>query len=180
MYFIVACNSNPKPVKTQAIPSIDTADFYPIAGFIASQIKYVDLRNFTIQKKTGTAFFTDSCEISKDSFLQIAGTILTKVQNWNRLKHLYKESVFQDLGTASYTINYTALSPSTPIQNIDILLSEQTNILKRLFIKEKINMNDTAIITQYNWIADRSFQINQSKRTSSHFNAESKLQIKWD
>ncbi len=176
---IVACKSNPKTTKTQALQTIDTADFYPIADFIATQIRYVDLRNFTIQKKTGAANFTDSIEINKDSFLQIAETILAKVRNWNRVKHLYKESVFQDLGTASYTINYTALYPTSPIQNIDILLNEQTNILKRLFIKEKSNNHDTTIITQYNWIADRSFQINQSTRTSKHFNTESKLEIKW-
>ncbi len=176
--FIVACNG--KPIKTKTLPIIDTAGFYPIADFIFSQIRYVDLRDFTIQKKTGTAFFSDSSKISKDDFLELTKPILAKIQNWNQTKHLYKESIFQDLGIASYTINYTSISPTMPIQNIDILLSEQTNILKRLFIKEKINRNDTTIITQYNWVADRSFQINQSTKAGNSYNAESKLEIKWN
>jgi hypothetical protein len=48
---IVACNNN-KTANTSANKvAADTTQFYPIANFIADEMKYVDLRNFTIVEK---------------------------------------------------------------------------------------------------------------------------------
>lgn len=177
MGYITACTN---PIKNQAIIAPDTANYYPIVSFIAAQISYVDLRNFTIQKKTGTQEFIDSSIINKTEFVQLTAPLLQKLQNWHTQKQGYKETIFQDLGTKSYTINYTAISKLIPIQSIDILLNDQTNMLKRLFIKERIKKNDQDIFTQYNWIADQRFQINTSTRTPANFNTETKLEVAWN
>ncbi|MDP1841878.1 MAG: hypothetical protein Q8K64_00565 [Sediminibacterium sp.] len=170
--FIFACGNSTQKKINSNIPVADTAKFYPIDQFIQEQIRYVDLRNFIITKtntnKTSSnnagANKTDSSKlvISKEAFISEASIILNEAIAWSKQKHLYKETVFQDLSTASYTINYTALDAATPIQRVDILLSEETNILKRLFIRKNEQIKDTVITHQYSWVADQSFQISSS------------------
>jgi hypothetical protein len=60
-----------------------------------------------------------------------------------------------------------------------VLLSEETNIIKRLFIRELVYMNGEKAFRQISWIANRSFQL------SSPINNNDKLMdeqvvISWD
>lgn len=175
---LYACGNKKKQTTDKAIVLADTAKFYPANSFINEQIKYVDLRNFTITKKLTTLSILDSGSISKDQFIEFALPFLQKTAEFTKQKNLFKESVFEDLGTESYTLNYTALSKTTNILSIDILLSEQTNLVKRLFIREQLWVNDTLIIKQYSWVADRRFQISESKK-KGEFNSKNKLEVEW-
>ncbi len=165
-------------------PIADTSKFYPIDQFIREQIQYVDLRNFIITKSnsisnqvnknslniidTSQANHTNQLVISKEAFIKEAAAFLTEAITFSKQKYLYKETVFQDLSTASYTINYTAINTATPIQRVDILLSEETNILKRLFIRKNILLKDTIITQQYSWITNTGFQINSSAEAPNY------------
>jgi len=158
--FLFACGNSTQKKINSTIPVADTAKFYPIDQFIQEQIRYVDLRNFIITNTSDKD--SNKVIISKEAFITEASIILNEAMAWSKLKHLYKETVFQDLSTASYTINYTAIDAATPIQRVDILLSEETNILKRLFIRKNEQIKDTIITHQYSWVADNSFQISNS------------------
>lgn len=155
----------------------DTAQFYPIAGFISDEMKYVDLRNFTITQKISKGADSSSAEISKDEFLAAAALILQEAQWFMANKQLFTESLFQDLGTESYTINYS--STKSPIKSINLLLNQQTNLPKRLFIRSIQQSGDTAITKQYSWVANKQFVISSSKRTENGFNESSTTQISW-
>jgi hypothetical protein len=67
-----------------------------------------------------------------------------------------------------------------PIQNIDILLDENTSIVKRVFVRTEINHNDTSIIEQCNWKADKSFQINRVSKTPSGYVSNEFNYINWN
>ncbi|MDP3392362.1 hypothetical protein [Sediminibacterium sp.] len=174
---IVACNNN-KTANTSANKvAADTAQFYPVANFIADEMKYVDLRNFTIVEKKSNLKDTSSHEISKDDFLSAASVILQQAQWFMSNKYLFNESIFQDLGTESYTINYS--STKAPIKSIDLLLNQQTNLPKRLFIRVIQQVGDTTITEQYSWIANKQFVISSSKRTQNGFNESNSKEISW-
>lgn len=174
---IVACNNN-KTANTSANKvAADTAQFYPVANFIADEMKYVDLRNFTIVEKKSILKDTSSHEISKDDFLSAASVILQQAQWFMANKYLFNESIFQDLGTESYTINYS--SSKAPIKSIDLLLNQQTNLPKRLFIRLIQQVGDTTITEQYSWIANKHFVISSSKRTQNGFNESNSKEISW-
>lgn len=174
---IIACNNN-KPVDTLSNKVVsDTAKYYPIANFIADEMKYVDLRNFTIVEKISKGIDTSSRKISKDDFLSAASIVLQKAQWFTANKNLFIESVFQDLGTESYTINYS--STKAPIKNIDLLLNQQTNLPKRLFIRVIQQSVDTTITEQFSWIANKQFVISSSKRTQHGFTESSSKEISW-
>ena len=174
---IVACNNNkPADASTNKVIA-DTAQFYPIAGFISDEMKYVDLRNFTITQKISKGTDSSSAEISKDEFLAAAALILQEAQWFMANKQLFTESLFKDLGTESYTINYS--STKAPIKSINLLLNQQTNLPKRLFIRSIQQSGDTAITKQYSWVANKQFVISSSKRTENGFNESSTTQISW-
>jgi len=174
---MIACTNN-KPAESAANkPVADTAQFYPIARFISDEMKYVDLRNFTIIEKRNKGADSSSREISKDDFLAAAGEILQQAQWFMANKNLFTESIFQDLGTESYTINYS--STSAPINSINLLLNEQTNLPKRLFIRLIQQSGDTAITKQYSWVTNKQFVISSSKKTENGFTETSTTQISW-
>lgn len=174
---IAACNNNkPADASTNKVIA-DTAQFYPIAGFISDEMKYVDLRNFTITQKITKGTDSSSAEISKDEFLAAAALILQEAQWFMANKQLFTESLFQDLGTESYTINYS--STKAPIKSINLLLNQQTNLPKRLFIRSIQQSGDTVITKQYSWVANKQFVISSSKRTENGLNESSTTQISW-
>lgn len=174
---MVACNNNkPADASTNKVVA-DTAQFYPIAGFISDEMKYVDLRNFTITQKISKGSDSSSSEISKDDFLAAAALILQEAQWFIDNKQLFTESIFQDLGTESYTINYS--STKAPIKSINLLLNQQTNLPKRLFIRSIQQSGDTVITKQYSWVANKQFVISSSKRTENGLNESSTTQISW-
>ncbi|OYY07641.1 MAG: hypothetical protein B7Y66_12350, partial [Sphingobacteriia bacterium 35-36-14] len=174
---IIACNNN-KPADSLSNKVVaDTAKYYPIANFISDEMKYVDLRNFTIVEKISKGIDTSSRKISKDDFLSAASIVLQKAQWFTANKNLFIESVFQDLGTESYTINYS--SSKAHIKNIDLLLNQQTNLPKRLFIRVIQQSEDTTITEQFSWIANKQFVISSSKRTQQGYTESSIKEISW-
>lgn len=177
-FFVFACGNSTQVKTNSSLPIADTAKFYPIDQFIQEQIKYVDLRNFIITKLYTSNKDSSRTVLSKDVFIKEASIVLQEAIAWSKQKHLYKETVFQDLSTASYTINYTAIDPTTAIQRIDILLSEETNILKRLFIRKHEQVKDTIIAQQYSWVADQSFQISSSA-VAPNYNKTKATFVNW-
>lgn len=176
---IVACKSKGNQESNKKTPLADTSKFYPIDQFVKEQMQQVDLGDYFI-RKTFTKDSTESNEtIDKDAFLSEAATVLSLAKQFMLHKELYKESVFQDLSTASYTINYTAIDASTPIQRVDVLLSEETNIIKRLFIRESININGEKDFRQISWLANHSFQISAPNYNNGKLINEQTV-IRWD
>ena len=174
-----ACGETEQPKKPTPAPIADTAKFYPVSSFIREQIQYVDLRNFNLRQSLTIDSSTVETGIGKNEFIGLAQAFVTVADAWNRHKSAYQEAVFQDLGTASYTINYTATDAALPIQRIDILLSEETNILKRLFIREEYKAGDTTITRQFSWVTDQRFQISTS-RVAGTFKKMETITVNWD
>lgn len=159
--FFSFCNEGPR--QKSALPVADTAKYYPCADFIREQIRFVDLRNFDIHQTITIDAKKDSSVMSKDGFIRLANRVLMVLESWNKQKHLYKETVFQDLSTNSYTINYTATDPEAKLQRIDVLLNDETNTIKRMFLRENWKLNDTVYTNQFSWLADEGFQIVSAK-----------------
>ena len=81
----------------------------------------------------------------------------------------YKESVFRDAGTASLNINYTPINTSAPIRNIDILMDDQTSLIKRLFIRKQFRTKDTTSTEQLSWKTNEGFTKSISQEASNGF-----------
>lgn len=174
-----ACRSKP-PKTVPAVSGTDTGKFYPISSFIKEQIRYVDLRNFAIYKITTINGKKDSATLTKDQFIQWASLFIDKDISSPQTAPQYRESVFNDLSTGSVTLNYTPINREAVIQNIDVLLSAETNLVKRIFIKTVLERGDTTVTEQYSWKTDKSFQVTRSFTTKSGYNATELNYINWN
>lgn len=173
-----ACN-NKKNIHAGK-PNLDSTKFYPLKTFFNEQIVDVDLGAFPIYQIKELNRKRDSFSISKEIFKLYATIFLQKDISNPLLQPNFTESVFHDLSTKSYTLNYRAKTTEEPIQNIDILLDENTNLVKRVFIRTELQHLDTSIVEQCNWKANKSFQINRFSKTSKGYVSNELNYISWN
>lgn len=160
--------------------STDSTKFFALNGFFNQQIVDVDLRAYPIYLIKEINGKRDSVGIDKEVFKSYASLFLQKDISAPEMHDRFTETIFHDLSTKSYTINYRPKLPSEAIQNIDILLDENTNIVKRIFIRTETNNKDTSIIEQCNWKADKSFQINRVSKTANGYTNNEFNYINWN
>ncbi len=183
LLLIAACGQKqPSPDTKQAKLTVaDTAKYYPIAQFFKEQIEYVDLRNFVITQLITHDGKKDSSLIGKNQFLALGALFAKQAGLFQQNKQLYKEAVFQDLSTRSYTLNYTPVDAhATEITNIDVLLDDETNAVKRVFIKRMYTKGDSTITEQYNWKANKSFQLTGFITTVNGYTASTVNFVNWN
>ncbi len=166
---MAAACSNSKEDTKNLVATTDTTSFYPLASYIKDQVKYFD--------STGVKFSVVTTEGAiKDSITSQLAAIMPMIQSFMEAdisdsvqKKNYKESVFRDAGTASLNINYTPINTSVPIRNIDILMDDQTSIIKRLFIRKQFRTKDTTSTEQLSWKTNEGFTTSISKEASNGF-----------
>lgn len=166
---MAAACSNSKEDTKNLVATTDTTSFYPLASFIKDQVKYFD--------STGVKFSVVTTEGAiKDSITSQLASIMPMIQSFIEAdisdsvqKINYKESLFRDAGTASLNINYTPINTSVPIRNIDILMDDQTSIIKRLFIRKQFRTKDTTSTEQLSWKTNEGFTTSISKEASNGF-----------
>ncbi len=146
----MACKSNLQPESKEKI----ALKYYDTKGFFISEIEHLKNTPYfiykIISKQNGT---TDSSIVNFENFEKEAAPFLAV--DITQDKTNYTESTFKDLSTKSVNINYTANNKALPIQNIDILLADDSYTVKRIFIKK---VTDTTV-TQLSWKANKSFTI---------------------
>jgi hypothetical protein len=179
LLFILASCQNKKIVKKE-MSTPDTTKFYALTSFFKEQIVDVDLRAYNIYLIKELNGKRDSTGIDKDLFKAYAAIFLNKDVSTPEMHDKFTETVFHDLSTHSYTLNYRPKSVDEAIQNIDILLDENTNNVKRVFIRTETMKKDTSIIEQCNWKANKSFQINRVSKTPSGFVSNEFNYVNWN
>jgi hypothetical protein len=174
-----SCRNHTPQTKTVAQVA-DTAKFYPLRSFFTEQIQYVDLRNFPIYRIRITDGKKDSASLTKEQFTELAGVFLSRDLSAPGIKALYKETVFQDLSTNSITLNYQPNDQKAEVQNIDILLDESTQLVKRVFIRSAYYKGDTSVTEQCNWKANKSFQVNRTMIAGNGYTSTERNFVNWN
>lgn len=151
-----------KQKKIHDISLSDSTKFFPVSNFIQEDINDVLQTPYLIYKTTEyKPGRKDSSILTLEGFKSIATEFLKKNITTQELKPYYRETVFHDLSTKSFTITYSTINHELEVQNILILLNDSTNKLKRIFILCSSTQGDSSIVSQYNWKAGMSFQINR-------------------
>lgn len=156
-----SCGDTKTP-DTAIHASPDSTQFFSTTSFYEEQLNQVKLFKKPIYYAIRMNDGTDSGTLSVESFIKYVDEFLQKdISSPDRKKH-YRETVFQDAGTNSYILSYTAVDKEMPVQGVDILLDEQSNQVKRIFIRSFTTKSDTSIQERHNWYAFKSFQINRT------------------
>jgi hypothetical protein len=177
---VIASSCNGHPPKAGTAKVEDTAKFYPLKDFLKEQIQYVDLRNFPLYRIIIKDGKKDSVSISKEQFIALATVFLNREKAFSKEKASFKESVFSDLSTESVTFTYQSTDSKTQIQNITILLDEQTQFVKRVFIRSAYTKGDTSFTEQCNWKAGKSFQVNRTLTAKTGYTSTERNYINWN
>jgi len=164
----VACSSS-KDQSKNIIATTDTTSFYPIASYINDQIKYFDSIGVTFSVITTEGTIKDSIVTQVAAIMPIIQSFIDADISDSIQKINYKESVFSDAGTASLNINYTPINTAVPVRNIDILIDDQTSLIKRLFISKQFLIKDTTCTEQLSWKTNEGFTKSISKEASNGF-----------
>lgn len=177
---VQGCKQHPQQpdIKT---PVSDTANFYPIASFIQEQIEETDLNNlprscthtFDKQKRT--------VSLSRDSFLILTKKFQVPINLFASQKHLYKETVLQDLSTQSYTLSYQTINPgSAALEYLDILLNDQTKRVKRIEMQQTIETDSITTTEHLSWRTNKGFIIS-SKHTGKQGTLHTEIwEVDWE
>lgn len=158
----------------------DTANFFPVNDFIISDIKDVEQTPYYIYKITvHENNKRDSSSITNNEFKALASQFLENSITTTARKPFYKQATFHDLSTKSFTITYSATDPELYVKDVSILLDDETNKLKRVFIHCLKDNDDSTVIEQYSWKAGKSFQINKSVSRKDGTQTEDKKSVVW-
>ena len=166
---MAAACSNSKEETKNLVATTDTTSFYPLASFIKDQVKYFDSTDVKFSVVTTEGAIKDSITSQLASIMPMIQSFIEADISDSIQKINYKESVFRDAGTASLNINYTPTNTSVPIRNIDILMDDQTSIIKRLFIRKQFRSKDTTSTEQLSWKTNEGFTTSISKEASNGF-----------
>ena len=169
LWVMMAAACSDTKEKTTTIVSADTTSYYSIASYINSQLKYFDSVGATYNVVTIEGTQKDSITAQLAAIRPMIQSFLDADISDSIQKKNYQESVFRDAGTASLNINYTPTEMSTPIKNIDILMDEQTSLVKRIFIRKQQLTSDTTNTEQLSWKTNEGFTISVSKKSNSGF-----------
>ena len=169
LWVMMAAACSDTKEKTTTIVSADTTSYYSIASYINSQLKYFDSVGATYNVVTLEGTQKDSITAQLAAIRPMIQSFLDADISDSIQKKNYQESVFRDAGTASLNINYTPMDTSTSIKNIDILMDEQTSLVKRIFIRKQQLTSDTTNTEQLSWKTNEGFTISVSKKSNSGF-----------
>lgn len=169
--FFYSCKQNEKHVTTRQAAKNDTTKFFQVTNYIRNQIAEVNKTPYYIYKITVTNGKKDSSSINTSVFNQLSAKFLQPDINDNELKRNYTESIFHDQTTKSFTISYTTTDKQLEIQNIEVLLREDGETVKRIFIRKFYNYSDSSAIEQLSWKPGQSFQINRLVQNSNKENS---------
>jgi hypothetical protein len=160
LLLVLACHPGKEGSKNSSERQ-DTAKFYPIHQFLEGQLRQIDTGNFVISFLPELKGKKDPVLINKARFLQLADTILHRAAYFSNFKAAFNESTFRDLSTGSLIFNYTPFDKTSLIQHIDLLLDEQTQHVKHVFIRSFYSNGDTSILEQCSWKTNSSFQLSK-------------------
>jgi hypothetical protein len=169
LWVMMAAACSDAKEKTTTIVSADTTSYYSISSYINSQLKYFDSVGATYNVVTIEGTQKDSITVQVAAIRPMIQSFLDADISDSIQKKNYQESVFRDAGTASLNINYTPMDTSTTIKNIDILMDEQTSLVKRIFIRKQQLTSDTTNTEQLSWKTNEGFTISVSKKSNSGF-----------
>jgi hypothetical protein len=169
LWVMMAAACSDAKEKTTTILSADTTSYYSISSYINSQLKYFDSVGATYNVVTIEGTQKDSITVQVAAIRPMIQSFLDADISDSIQKKNYQESVFRDAGTASLNINYTPMDTSTTIKNIDILMDEQTSLVKRIFIRKQQLTSETTNTEQLSWKTNEGFTISVSKKSNNGF-----------
>lgn len=172
---------NPSATTSNADTMPQPEAFYPYLGYLKDQLAYIDSLPIIIH-----LYYSENGQPSKAKTIQsneippLLKDFLQSNPSSKELSPLYEETSFKDLTINSLTFSITAKDKSLPIQQVDVLLNPNNQKIKKVFIKNYHQNNDTSFVRQLLWTNNMNCQIIETKTLPTGKRIESVTKIVWD
>lgn len=181
-FIYASCKSNPNNGSngSNKTDKTDTTKFFQVSQYLQSQIKEVNATPFFIYKIDIINDNRDSAPINTTVFNRLSQQFLKPDINDEEIKHFYKENIFEDQTTKGFTISYSTTNKELELQNVEILLAEDGQTVKRLFLRKFYNYPDSSAIEQLSWKPGESFQVNRSVQKAGNSETSRQTMVVWN
>ncbi len=177
----MACRQKPaaEPM-TGGQKTADSIVFYPVADLLKKEIEKVDSEPYFIYRIRVRNGREDSMRINKGKFDSMAGRFVAVDISDGAMKKKYKESAFDDASTGSLTLDYSTQDSAMYIQSIDLLLAEDDQHVKRVFMSTFERGGDSSVVSKLGWKPGRNFYINRLIRYGNGQEITEQNRVVWD
>lgn len=175
----LSCKNNPDGGSSKANEN-DTTKFFQVHQFLEGQIKEVNATPFFIYKIDIRNDKKDSTAINTNFFNQLSQQFLSPDINDEKIKQYYTETIFEDQTTKGFTISYSTKNKELELQNVDILLNEDGQTVKRILLRKYFNYPDSSAIEQLSWKPGESFQVNRSVQKQGDIETSLQTTVVWN
>lgn len=158
----------------------DTTKFFQLSQYLQGQIKEINATPFFIYKIDIINDHKDSTPINTAMLNQLSQQFLRPDINDEKIKQYYKESIFEDQTTKNFTISYSTTNKELELQNVEILLDENGETVKRIFLRKFYNYPDSSAIEQLSWKPGESFQVNRSVQRPGKTETSRQTLVVWN
>lgn len=181
-FLVLLCNcSNPfnKAGIAHSKKPMDTLVFYPINPYIRSQLLEMEQSSISpyqiLEDKKGK----DSMTISKDAVKSWAMQFLNDSITAPGVQEKYKENIFLDQSTASYTFSYTTEDTTLPVQSVLVLLDTATQQVKDIIYSMTRLYADSIVLEKWWWKNDRGFKILKNVTLPNGIEKKQQINVAW-
>ncbi|MGN6435410.1 MAG: hypothetical protein ACTHMM_02715 [Agriterribacter sp.] len=139
-----------------------TKQYYPIASYIESQLKYLDSVPLAIMHYTTINNVTDTTIAEKKDFRNSVGAAFIQSDiSGTEQKKKYDETSFIDATLGVITLTYTPRKNENdlPVSKIDVLLSQENSAVKTIYIEKVLRGGDSTVLKKMLWKANKSCQV---------------------
>lgn len=178
LYALVSCGES-IDTKNQLQPSPDSTKFYPTTSFFENQMAIIPSMKKEMMMYSTSENKKDSGLLTIEVFKELVQEFISKAIADPATKKHYRETVFQDASTGSYTMSYTAVDTTVTVKGMDVLLDERTNEVQRVFIRTMYRKDNSSIMEQHNWNTSKGFQIIRSITNSQGTTSTRVTEVKW-
>lgn len=161
---VVGCNSsaeNPSLQTKEPALTADSAFFYPANALLKRAIQSVTSQPYFIYCITVDGGRRDSAQLTNSEFESLANKFTEFKIDSIPVKRYYRPASFSDATLGNLTLSYTSIHPSYPIKSMDVLMDENGEKVKHIFVNRSIQNKDSAVIEKLGWnFEQHNFYIN--------------------
>ncbi|MBX9891642.1 MAG: hypothetical protein K2Y12_04900 [Chitinophagaceae bacterium] len=158
----------------------DTVSFFSLKELIMGDVKDAVQTPYLLVAYTINDKQKDSIIIDTTDLKIWANRFLQKDFNDPEWKPKFNEAVFNDQTTQTYTLSYTTKDDNIPLKQADITAEENSNKVKRIFVRHQWLSGDTVYFTNGVWKPGKSFWISTTKKFQDSIRQTTINYIKWN
>jgi len=161
-FIFSSCHSANSPEITPIVDSAEVVSIFPVTNFLKGQLREIDSMDVTPLRTITSNGKTDSTWLKREDIRPAAAIFLTPLIDSASMYSLFSEKSFLDQTINSYTFSYdpkVKLPDSIKLTHWDVYMSPQTNTVTRIYMVKENVENNTDVINQLTWFANKWFSI---------------------